>query len=135
MAKRVALYLRASTSEQTTENQRLELQAVGKRHGWKVVAVFDDARVPEAKGRGKRPGLDALLKGVAGMEFDLVAAWSVARVGRSQQDLVGLLGELHSKGLDLYLHQQGLDTTTWCEHFAPLLAHEIAGSGGMADSG
>jgi DNA invertase Pin-like site-specific DNA recombinase len=61
---------------------------------------------------GKRPGLDALLKGVARKEFDIVAAWSVDRLGRSLQDLIELLGELHSKGVDLYLHQQGIDTTT-----------------------
>jgi DNA invertase Pin-like site-specific DNA recombinase len=42
----------------------------------------------------------------------VVAAWSVDRLGRSLQDLVGLLGELKSKGIDLYLHQQRLDTST-----------------------
>jgi DNA invertase Pin-like site-specific DNA recombinase len=65
-----------------------------------------------AKGRDHRPGLDRLLKGVARREFDMVAAWSVDRLRRSLQHLVGLLGELHAKDVDLYLHQQGLDTST-----------------------
>ena len=39
-------------------------------------------------------------------------AWSVDRLGRSLQHLVGFLGELHAKDVDLYLHQQGIDTTT-----------------------
>ena len=39
-------------------------------------------------------------------------AWSVDRLGRSLLDLVGFLGELHAVGVDLYLHQQGIDTTT-----------------------
>jgi DNA invertase Pin-like site-specific DNA recombinase len=39
-------------------------------------------------------------------------AWSVDRLGRSLQDLVGFLSELHAVGIDLFLHQQGLDTTT-----------------------
>jgi Resolvase, N terminal domain len=39
-------------------------------------------------------------------------AWSVDRLGRSLQDLVGFLSELHALRIDLYLHQQGLDTTT-----------------------
>src|SRR6478672_7754050 len=69
-------------------------------------------RVCGAKGRDQRPGLDKLLQGVARKEFDLVAAWSVDRIGRSLIDLVGVLQELHSKHVDLYLHQQGIDTTT-----------------------
>ena len=45
-------------------------------------------------------------------EFDVILAWSVGRLGRSLQHLVGLLGEIHAKGVDLYLHQQGIVTTT-----------------------
>jgi DNA invertase Pin-like site-specific DNA recombinase len=49
---------------------------------------------------------------VARREIDMLAAWSVDRLGRSLQDLLRLLTELHAKGVDLYLHQQGLDTST-----------------------
>ncbi len=42
----------------------------------------------------------------------MVAAWSVDRLGRSLRDLVTFLGEVHAKGVDLYLHVQGLDTST-----------------------
>jgi hypothetical protein len=31
---------------------------------------------------------------------------------RSLQDLIGFLSELHALGIDLALHQQGIDTTT-----------------------
>ena len=65
-----------------------------------------------AKGRDKRPGLDAMLKAVNAKEFDMVAAWSVDRLGRSLTDLLGILQGLHDKGVDLFLHQQGLDTST-----------------------
>ena len=112
MTKRVALYLRVSTSGQTVENQRRELRAVAKRHGWEVVAEFTDAGISGSKGRNKRPGFDALCRGIARRDFDQVAAWSVDRLGRSLQDLVGFLGEMHAKDVDLYLHQQGLDTST-----------------------
>jgi DNA invertase Pin-like site-specific DNA recombinase len=111
-AKRVALYLRVSTSEQTTKNQRRELQAAAKRHGWEVAAVFEDAGISGAKGRDERPGLDAMMKAVARREIDMVAAWSVDRLGRSLTDLLDFLKELHAKGVDLFLHQQGLDTST-----------------------
>ena len=65
-----------------------------------------------AKSREDRPQFDALLKGVARRDFDMIAAWSVDRLGRSLQDLVGFLQELRSKRVDLYLHQQALDTST-----------------------
>ena len=67
------------------------------------------SRVPRSK---DRPGLDALLKAVARREVDMVAAWSVDRLGRSLKNLIEVLSELHAKGVDLYLHQQGLDTST-----------------------
>jgi DNA invertase Pin-like site-specific DNA recombinase len=110
--KRVAIYLRVSTSEQTTANQRRELKAVAERHGWHVVAVFEDAGISGVKGREQRPGLDAMMKAIARREIDMVAAWSVDRLGRSLIGLLELLRELHAKGVDLFLHQQGLDTST-----------------------
>jgi DNA invertase Pin-like site-specific DNA recombinase len=110
--RRVAIYARVSTDDQTVENQRRELQAAADRHGWHVVQVFTDKGVSGAKGRDKRPGFDALCRGIARRDFDLVAAWSVDRLGRSLQDLVAFLSELKAKGVDLFLHQQGLDTST-----------------------
>src|SRR5260370_18686250 len=112
VAKRVALYLRVSTKEQTVETQRRELAAVAERHGWQIVAEFADEGASGAKGRDKRPGFDALCKAICRREFDMVAAWSVDRLGRSLQHLIEFLGEIHGKGIDLYLHQQGLDTST-----------------------
>ena len=111
-AKRVALYARVSTDAQTTENQLLQLRAVAERHGWTVAAEYVDNGVSGAKGRTERPQFDALLNGVARREFDMIAAWSVDRLGRSLQDLLGFLLELQSKRVDLYLHQQALDTST-----------------------
>ena len=112
MTKRVALYLRVSTDEQTLDNQRRELEAVAARNGWEVVATYEDNGISGSKGRDKRPGYDALCTGVTRREFDMVAAWSVCRLGRSLTHLVTFLGELQAKGVDLYLHVQGLDTST-----------------------
>ena len=110
--KTTALYLRVSTDGQSVENQRLELEQAAERNGWRVVATFADAGISGAKGRDKRPGLDKLLKGVARRDFDMVAVWSVDRLGRSLRDLLDTLGELQAKRVDLYLHQQGVDTST-----------------------
>jgi DNA invertase Pin-like site-specific DNA recombinase len=110
--KRVAIYIRVSTSKQDTDNQGRELQAVARRSGWEIVKVYEDAGISGAKGRDKRPGLDAMLKAVNAREFEMVAAWSVDRLGRSLTDLLAILQSLHDKGVDLFLHQQGLDTST-----------------------
>jgi DNA invertase Pin-like site-specific DNA recombinase len=64
------------------------------------------------KGKDQRPAFDALCRDATKREFDMVMAWSVDRLGRSLQDLVGFLSELHALKIDLFLHQQGLDTTT-----------------------
>jgi DNA invertase Pin-like site-specific DNA recombinase len=111
-AKRVALYARVSTDAQTTENQLMQLRAVAERHGWSVVAEYIDHGISGAKSREQRPQFDALLHSVARREFDMIAAWSVDRLGRSLQDLLAFLLELQSKRVDLYLHQQALDTST-----------------------
>src|ERR1700693_1048909 len=112
--RRAALYVRVSTSDrgQSVENQLQPLQEAAGRLGWSIVSIFRDEVVSGAKSRHSRPGLDALLKGVARREFDIVAAWSVCRLGRSLSDLIGLLGELRSRDIDLYLHQQALYTST-----------------------
>ena len=110
--KRAALYLRVSTIDQTTANQERELRQVAERAGWEVDKVYKDRGISGSKGRDKRPAFDALHKAAARREIDIVMAWSVDRLGRSLQDLVVFLSEIHAAGVDLFLHQQGLDTTT-----------------------
>lgn len=112
MTKRVAIYVRVSTDGQTVQNQIDALEEVAERAGWEVVKVYRDDGISGSKGRDARPGLNALLKDAAARRFDLVASWSVDRLGRSLQDLIGLLNELRALDIGLFLHQQGLDTTT-----------------------
>ena len=89
-----------------------DLLTVAERQGWEVVATFTDEGISGVKGRDRRPGYDALLKGVARKDFQQIATWSVDRLGRSLPDLVSFLSDIQSKNVDLYLHQQGLDTST-----------------------
>lgn len=109
---RAALYLRVSTDQQTTGNQYQELWAAAARAGWTVLQVYEDAGISGSKGRDQRPGFDRLHRAITRREIDVVMAWSVDRLGRSLQDLVVFLAELRAVGCDLYLHQQGVDTTT-----------------------
>lgn len=109
---KAAIYLRVSTGEQTTDNQRRELEAVAEKRGWTIVGVYEDAGISGAKGRRQRPGLDSMLRHATQGKIDVVMAWSVDRLGRSLQDLVQLLTELQSSFVELYLHKQALDTST-----------------------
>jgi DNA invertase Pin-like site-specific DNA recombinase len=114
MTKRVAIYTRISTGDgqQTIDNQLRDLHIATERMGWEIVAHYSDQGISGAKGRDQRAGLDAMLKAITRREFDMVAAWSVCRLGRSLQHLVSMLGDLNARGIDLYLHVQALDTST-----------------------
>ena len=109
---RVGLYLRVSTDEQTLDMQRTSLEQACAARGWQIALVFEDPGISGAKGRDKRPGFDALLRAVTRRRIDVVAAWSVDRLGRSLQDLVGFLGELNAAKCGLYLDKPAVDTTT-----------------------
>ena len=104
--RRTSAYLRVSTDGQTTENQRRELEAVAARSGWEMVDFYEDAGISGSNGREKRPGLDRLLKDATARKINMIAAWSVGRLGRSLPHLVGLLNELQALNCHLYLHQR-----------------------------
>jgi len=110
--KRAALYVRVSTDAQTVENQTRELRQVAERRGWDVVEVYSDAGISGAKGRNGRPGLDSMLKDASRRKFDIVMAWAIDRLGRSLIDLLDTIQHLEVCGVDLYLDQQAIDTTT-----------------------
>jgi len=112
MAKRAAIYVRVSTDKQTVENQLRELRQIAERRGWEVVKEYQDAGISGAKGRNGRPGLDEMLKDAQRRRFDVVMAWAIDRLGRSLIDLLGTIQALEACGVDLYLDQQAIDTTT-----------------------
>jgi DNA invertase Pin-like site-specific DNA recombinase len=110
--KRAALYFRVSKHDQTIDNQRIELEKVAAAKGWKIVSVFKDEGISGSFGRGVRSQYDAMLKSGVRAQHDVVMAWDVSRLSRSLAELVTTLDELHALGIDLYLHQQAIDTTT-----------------------
>jgi DNA invertase Pin-like site-specific DNA recombinase len=110
--KKAAIYARVSTSGQTVSNQLQELRKVAERHGWEIVHEYKDSGISGSKGRDKRPQFDQMLKAANRREFDIIMSWSVDRLGRSLQHLVEFLGDIQHKGVDLYLHQQNIDTST-----------------------
>ena len=112
MSKRAAIYVRVSTDKQTVGNQVAVLRQIAERRGWEVVEQYDDAGISGSKGRESRPGLDQMLKDASRRKFDVIMAWAIDRLGRSLIDLLGTIQTLEACGVDLYLDQQALDTTT-----------------------
>jgi DNA invertase Pin-like site-specific DNA recombinase len=110
--RRAGIYLRTVTTDQDVETQLRELETVAARSEWEIVEVYRDAGVSGGKGRDKRPAFDRLIKDATTRKIDMIAAWSVDRLGRSLEDLVALLTELQAHECDLYLHQQNLNTST-----------------------
>jgi len=112
MRKRAVIYVRVSTDKQTVENQVRELRQIAERRGWEAVGEYRDAGISGAKERENRPGLDQMLKDASKRRFDVVMAWAIDRLGRSLIDLLGTIQTLEACGVDLYLDQQSIDTTT-----------------------
>ena len=110
--KTVALYARVSTDKQNVASQLIELRNVVKSNGWTIVKEYVDEGISGKHGRDKRPQFDLLLKDAVRKKFDVVMCWDISRLGRSLQDLILFLNDIQSKSIDLYIHQQGLDTST-----------------------
>lgn len=111
-SKLVAIYGRVSTNQQTVENQLLDLQKVATRNNWEVVGVYTDEGISGKHGRDKRPQFDQLMKDATRKKFDLIMSWDVSRLGRSLKHLVEFMEDIQSKNIDLYLHANGLDSST-----------------------
>jgi len=110
--KKVCLYCRVSTFNQTSENQLRELRGVAERMGYEIVSEFIDNGISGAKSRKDRPALDEMMKLATQRKFEMVMCWSIDRLGRSLQHLVEILNELQAMKIDLFFMQQGMDTTT-----------------------
>ena len=106
------MYLRVSTDKQSVDMQRVELEAIAARAGWQIVAIYQDEGVSGAKSRDQRPQFDRMLKDATRRRFDLLMAWSVDRLGRSLRDLINSMSDWQAAGIDLYLREQAVDTTT-----------------------
>ncbi len=109
---KAALYVRVSTDGQSVDNQERELREVAEAKHWEIVEVYSDRGISGAKGRDGRPALDKALRGAVQGRYNVLAVWSVDRLGRSLQDLLSTLAELQGAGCDLYLHRQAVDTRT-----------------------
>ena len=108
---KVAIYVRVSTQQQTTENQLLELYEVCDRNDWTIVEEYNET-VSGTKSVDDRKELHRMLQDAARKKFDKVVIWSVDRLGRSMKHLVSVLSQLKDLDVDIYSYKQGIDTST-----------------------
>ena len=72
MVRKVAIYTRVSTLDQTIDNQLIELRDHCSKMGWEVVKEYADEGLSGALSRDKRPALNILIKDAFRKRFDLV---------------------------------------------------------------
>lgn len=108
--KRVAIYARVSTSEQTSDNQLLELRSHCASRGWTIVREFVDHAISGSK--KDRPHLRELMEFAWPGDVDCVLVWRFDRFARSLSHLVEALEEFRERGIDFASHQERIDTST-----------------------
>jgi len=121
--KNVALYARISTDNlgQDVERQLVELRTVCAAHEWNIIDEYVDEG--ESGTKRNRPELDRMLKDARQRKFQMVACLELSRIARSTKHLLDMVEELKSKNINLYIHNQGIDTSTYMgEFFATVLS-------------
>jgi putative DNA-invertase from lambdoid prophage Rac len=108
MSKRIALYYRVSTDDQSTDPQRLELHEYCNRRGWPILAEYTDT-VSGAK--FTRSGLDRLMTAVRKRKIDVILCVKLDRLGRSFPHLAQMIFEFDSNGVALICTSQPIDTS------------------------
>jgi len=107
---KAGLYLRVSTTEQTTLNQKLELEKYCKNNNIEIFKIYIDEGISGSK--TSRPQLDLMLQDMRNRLFDCVIVWKFDRLGRSTAHLLQVLEELKNKGIILIATSQNIDTST-----------------------
>ena len=112
MTKKVVIYARVSTLDQTVDNQLIELRDHCSRMGWEIVKEYTDEGLSGTLSREKRPALNAMIKDGYRKKFDTVVCWDISRIGRSMKELVLFLSDMKDRGIGICSVRQGFDTST-----------------------
>ena len=108
--EKTAIYMRVSTTLQTTENQLIPLTEYAKRMGLEIVSVYKDEGISGVK--SKRPALNEMLKDAVKGKFSQILIYDISRLGRSLKELINLLNDFNQLKIRLVFLQQGIDTST-----------------------
>ena len=112
MVRKVAIYTRVSTLDQTVDNQLIELRDHCSKMGWEIVKEYSDEGLSGTLSREKRPALNSLIKDAYRKKFDSVICWDISRIGRSMKELVLFLSDMKDRGVGICSVRQGFDTST-----------------------
>ena len=112
MTKKVVIYARVSTLDQTVDNQLIELRDHCSKMGWEIVKEYTDEGLSGTLSREKRPALNAMIKDGYRKKFDTVVCWDISRIGRSMKELVLFLSDMKDRGIGICSVRQGFDTST-----------------------
>jgi len=112
MTKKVVIYARVSTLDQTVDNQLIELRDHCSKMGWEIVKEYTDKGLSGTLSRNKRPALNAMIKDGYRKKFDTVVCWDISRLGRSMKELVLFLSDMKDRGIGICSVRQGFDTST-----------------------
>ena len=112
MGRKVAIYCRVSTLDQTINNQLLELRDHCSKMEWEITKEYADEGLSGILSREKRPALNALIKDAYRKRFDSVVCWDISRIGRSMKELVLFLSDMKDRDIGICSVRQGFDTST-----------------------
>ena len=108
--KRAVCYVRVSTKDQETLNQKQILEEVASQRGWEITSIYEDDGI-SGDGKKSRQAFNQLLKDATQGKFDVVMAWDVSRVSRNLSQLITFLNTMSDTNVSVYLHQQQVDTS------------------------
>ena len=112
MTKRVVIYARVSTLDQTVDNQLIELRDHCSKMGWEIVKEYVDEGLSGTLSREKRPSFNEMIKDGYRKKFELVVCWDISRLGRSMKELIMFLSDMKDRDIGICSVRQGFDTST-----------------------
>jgi len=108
--KRIAVYARVSTTDQSTESQLLDLRRYTRERGWNIFKEYVDEGISGTK--DSRPALNELMNDAKKRRFDVVLVWRFDRFARSTKHLILALEEFKNLGVDFVSYQENIDTSS-----------------------
>lgn len=109
---RAAVYCRLPSPTGNADDLLASLQRIAASRGWHVVATYTDQPTGTASVRSNSPGVYTLLQAAAHRDFEVVVIFSLDQVRDSLREVVATVHQLRSHGVHLYVHEQGLDTSS-----------------------